>query len=377
MANKRKINILDLRDSPWVDGPGRTILDCASSLEGVQYHFVIGTFSGEHRQNNAYADEAGRRGLSVVTIEERGAFDWRIIGSILTLIEKYNIDVIHTHDFRTDIFGFICAKIKRVRIVSTVHGWIANDLKGKIYTRIDKFILRFFDKIVSVSSRTRSLLKAAGISGECSVVINNALIVDNYTVDRSNASFRKKLGLDEADIIIANIGRLSPEKGQKEFLQAARKLRALHDNVKFVLIGIGPDDKTLQDYVKKNGIADIVVFAGYCSDMVSAYNSVDLVVQSSFTEGMPNVVLESLLMTVPVIATDVGGTGEIILDQKNGVLVNPGSVNELVESINNYLVEPKGFVEMAKNGRDTIINNFNHNRRIMQLASVYDDVVNL
>ena len=143
-ANSGKVNVLDLRDSPWVDGPGRTILDCAESIEGNEYHFVIGSFEGGPSKSNAYTDEARARGLEVVTIPERSSFDWKVISHILQIIKQYNIDLIHTHDFRSNLFGLICAKKCGLPVVATVHGWIANNYKGKIYRVVDKLLLRFF-----------------------------------------------------------------------------------------------------------------------------------------------------------------------------------------------------------------------------------------
>jgi glycosyltransferase involved in cell wall biosynthesis len=370
-----RATILDLRDSPWVDGPGRTILDCATSLRERGYDLVIGTFSGGEQKTSAYAEEARRRGLTVKAIQERGPFDRRVVGQVMRLIDEVGADIVHTHDFRSNVFGLLAARMRRRPTVTTVHGWIANDLKGKLYVAADKAILRFFNRIITVSERTRGLVEKARVPQHRVTVIPNALTLDRYLPDRHDDAFRRELGVDRDTLLIANIGRLSPEKGQLEFLQAARELRRQHANLRFILIGIGPDQEKLERFVEANGLREAVVFAGFRHDMISVYNGLDLVVQSSCTEGMPNVVLEALLMEVPVIATDVGGTAEIIEHGQTGVLIRPGAVGEIVEQIAAHCRQPAELRAMARRGRQLVSERYDHRRRVDRLALLYDGLL--
>lgn len=367
----KRTTILDLRDSPWVDGPGRTILDCADSLRGRGYDLIIGTFSGGTQKTNAYAEEAARRGLPVRMLREQQSLDYRVVGQLIALIDELGADVIHTHDFRSNIFGLLAARIRRKPVVTTVHGWIANDLKGKAYVAADKAMLRFFDRIITVSERTRGLVEKAWIPGSRISVVPNALTLDRYIPDRGDDAFRREIGAGPETMLIANIGRFSPEKGQIEFLQAARTLLERGVNARFILIGIGPDQDTLQQYAVANRISPAVVFAGFRHDMTRIYNSLDLVVQSSYTEGMPNVVLEALLMEVPVIATDVGGTAEVLRHDETGILIRPGAVDELVERVGAFCREPEKLRVMARRGRQDISRRYDHNQRVDRLAVLY------
>lgn len=373
-ARRKPLTILDLRDSPWVDGPGRTILDCATSLKGSPYQLIVGSFDGPRSGSNAYEDEARRRSLTVVSIKESKAFDLRVLTQILRLVDQQRVDVIHTHDFRSNLFGLICAKLRRKPIVTTTHGWIANSAKRKLFIKADKLLLRFFDHVIAVSDRTASLVRRAGVAAHKIAVIPNALTVEKYVRNRTDDSFRRELKADPSTVLIANIGRLSPEKGQLPFLQAARELVRRYTNLKFVLIGIGPDRAALDQYVSENGLADHVVFAGFREDMLPIYNSLDLVVQSSHTEGMPNVILEALLMQVPVIATDVGGTAEIVEHGRSGVLIAAGDVTAITDSVADFLRQREHHGAMAAAGRQVILERFNHRQRVERLKNVYDRV---
>lgn len=375
MSDRTKpVTVLDLRDSPWVDGPGRTILDCACSLRDSRYRVLVAGLGGGSQNTNEYVVEARRRGLPGVLIEDRGGFDRGVMRQILGLIDREGVDVIHTHDFRTDLFGLLCARLRRKPIVSTVHGWIANDAKGRFYVKADQWLLRFFDRVIAVSDRTGALVRKAGVATRRLSVIPNALKVEDYRPDPRDQSYRDELGCGPETVLIANIGRLSPEKGQMPFLEAAVALRDRGHDLKFILIGIGPDRDALEAFVRANGLEDCVVFAGFRKDMTRIYNSLDLVVQSSYTEGMPNVMLEALLMAKPVIATDVGGTAEVVRDGVTGVTIPAGSAPVLSDAIGAYLRERGRFGEMAEAGRRDMLARFDHRVRVERLGGLYAEV---
>lgn len=371
----RPLRILDLRDSPWVDGPGRTILQTASMIDSTRCEIVIGAFYGGTHGEHVYINEAKKRGLTTLPVRETSAFDRNISKQIIQAIRSLSIDILHTHDFRSDLFGLWCAKRTGIPILSTCHGWIANNVKGKIYTSIDKFALRYFNRVITVSQYMRKQLIDTGLQYEKIEVIPNALVVEDYHINELDQSFRNELGVDADSLLIGNIGRLSEEKGQDIFLRAAHELLKRHGNLHFALVGIGPQEERLRILANELGILSRVSFCGYRSDMLSVYNSLDLVVQSSYTEGMPNVILESLLMGVPVVATDVGGTGEIIDHMKFGFLINSDNYIEIVMAIEDFITKPEDHKIMSIAGQSYVRNNFNHNSRVERITKIYEDIV--
>lgn len=371
----RPLRILDLRDSPWVDGPGRTILQTATMIDSTRCEIVIGAFYGGTHGEHVYINEAKKRGLTTLPVCETSAFDRNISKQIIQAIRSLSIDVLHTHDFRSDLFGLWCAKRTGIPILSTCHGWIANNVKGKIYTSIDKFALRYFNRVITVSQYMRKQLIDTGLQYEKMEVIPNALVVEDYHINELDQSFRNELGVDADSLLIGNIGRLSEEKGQDIFLRAAHELLKRHGNLHFALVGIGPQEERLRILANELGILSRVSFCGYRSDMLSVYNSLDLVVQSSYTEGMPNVILESLLMGVPVVATDVGGTGEIIDHMKFGLLINSDDYIELAMAIEDFITKPEDHKIMSIAGQSYVRNNFNHNSRVERITKIYEDIV--
>jgi len=139
--------------------------------------------------------------------------------------------------------------------------------------------------------------------------------------------------------------------------------------------GVGPLAAQLNELATKLGIADRTEFLGYVADMPALYAATDLVVQSSFTEGLPNVMLEVAFLGIPVVATDVGGTREVIQHGISGCLIEPRSVHSLEQGLRRFLENPAQFAAMALAGRHAIERNFSFVARTQAQIQVYEELV--
>ncbi|MBM4340836.1 MAG: glycosyltransferase [Deltaproteobacteria bacterium] len=375
--DRNKINIFHLRDSPWLDGPGRTILETASAIDSSRFNYLLGAFVRNGTTEHPFIDAASKRKANIFKISESGTFDFRTVSQILEIMEKEEIDILHTHEVRSDILGLICAKIKRIPVVTTLHGWIKNSMKDSFLVFCDKNILRFFDHVIAVSTMIKTDVLKHGVSTKNITVLYNSLIIDRYKPNINDNSFREELGIGKETLLVGNIGRLSPEKGQYDFIMAAEQVLKRYDNIKFLIIGSGPERDSLERLVCSKGMHDWIIFTGYRNDMLRIYNSLDLVVQSSHTEGMPNVILEAMLMEVPVIATNVGGTSEAVKDDITGVLVEPHNPEVLGEQIIKFITEQERFKDYSKRGRKTIMENFDFCVRTKKLERVYENLIGI
>lgn len=370
----RKLTILDLRDSPWVDGPGRTTLETAMRIDREWYRIIVAGFTGGAQKTDEYLKDAERRGLPVVRLEESGPFDPSVIRQVLQLIDRNQVDIVHTHEFRSNAIGLICARLRRIPVVATCHGWIANNAKGRLRVLLDRLVLYFFDHIIVVSRKLQSQLHRQGIGLKRMTALPNAVAFENFARRRDGMDLREELNVPADTVLVANIGRLSPEKGQAEFINAAAGVARIHPNIRFLLIGVGPDREQLELQVRDNGFPDHFVFCGYRSDMSRIYSNLDLVVQSSFTEGMPNVILESAAMEVPVIATDVGGTAEIIEHEVSGILVQPGIPRAIEAAMLEFLQNREKYRGLARAARLSVEKQFSYASRTAQMMKIYDGV---
>lgn len=364
----RPIRVLHLRDSPWVDGPGRTILETGSHIDRSLVDYHIGAFvAGEGA--HALVDGARARGLSVHVIPDRGGVGRELVERIVALMEQLQIDVLHTSEFRSNVLAILCRRRRPVKIVTTAHGWIANDLRGRIYRLADKFFMPRFDATILVSRAMRALVPRWWQPDSRTHVLPNALVLGSY--GRDVLSQPRARSVDPRGAVLVNIGRLAPEKGQELLLRAMAALAPDYPLLRLKFAGIGPLEARLRELAAELAIADRVEFLGYIADMPRLYADVDLVVQSSFTEGMPNVILEAAYLRVPIVATAVGGTAEVVEHGRSAWLLPPHSLDALVQGIRQFLTRRADFVAMGDAAHDNVRRNFSFDVRTQNLVAIY------
>lgn len=370
-----KVVVLDIRDSPWCDGPGRTIIEVARGLREQGIEIKIASFVSDNRRESDYLDKAREDGLDCLEIEESKTLDFTIIGQILEYNKQTPIDIIHTHDLRSNLYGLFAAKKLKVPIITTAHGWVANTLLRKIEIFADKLLLSyFFDTVITVSDQTQKKLRKFRPNSTRLVTVHNTLETQNYHIEDSG-KIRKSLNITNKTPLIAKIGRLSPEKRQELLLAAVKQLVDEGYDFRLLLIGIGPDENHLRKLTESLGLGNVVEFKGFIRDMLPVYSELDLVIQTSSTEGMPNVVLESMLMRVPVIATDVGGTAEIINSQDVGTLIEADNKSQLVDELRSFLDNPMKYQQKVDMGEQRIREKFDSSVRLEKMASIYNKMV--
>ena len=169
------------------------------------------------------------------------------------------------------------------------------------------------------------------------------------------------------------VGRLVPAKGQHILIQAVHHLHERGYHVGLTLIGTGPDEPRLQEKVLDLGLERYIHFTGGLpTEQVREHmRSADLFVLPSFAEGIPVVLMEAMACAVPVISTPIAGIPELIEDRTNGILVAPGSVQDLSSAIRNFLEAPADWRTMALQGRETIKSVYNISESGEAMASLF------
>ena len=371
-ATSRPIRVLHLRDSPWVDGPGRTILETGSHLDPARVEFHIGVLVDKREGEHPLVDSARQRGISVTAITDHGRLDSELIDPILQIIDDRQIDLLHTSEFRSNLIAQIIKRRRpKLRMVATAHGWIANTLRRRITRVLDKTMFRRFDHVIIVSDATRSLVPRWWLPDSQATVLRNALVLKSYgneTVDKPRRP------IDPSAATLVNVGRLSPEKGQEMLLNAMHVLTPRWPNLRLKFAGIGPLEQQLRSTARNLGLEERIEFVGYVKDMPRLYADIDLVVQSSFTEGLPNVILEAAYLRVPIVATAVGGTAEVIAHEESGWLIQP-TLEQLTDGIAQFLERPQDFVRMAERAHQGILQNYSFDIRTEKLTRIYERLV--
>jgi glycosyltransferase involved in cell wall biosynthesis len=299
-------------------------------------------------------------------IYSRGKFDYRSIFELKAFVNKNNIDIIHSHGYKADIFSWFLKGLS-IKQVSTLHGWwLGNSPKLKFYNYLDMLSIRNFDRIVTVSNEVKSRL-IRYVNSERITVINNGVDLDEISVVA-----KIDLGMEADNLLLAIVGRLSKEKGHKYLFEAISDI----DSLKLLVIGTGPLEEKLKRYVIDKKIEKKVLFCGFKNNVLEYMNSVDIFILPSISEGLPLSLLEAMALKKAVVASDVGEIPNVIQDKDNGLLVEAKNVASLTNAIK-YLQNNHGIIEnMGQKAYETVKDRYSVLEMVSKYQDVYKEIMN-
>ena len=277
----------------------------------------------------------------------------RCIKNLYTVLSKGSFHLMHTHGYFADIIGMPVSRMLRIPHISTCHGFISNDRSLNMYNKLDRFSLRYCDKVIAVSEELRDDLVIHGIKESKIAVIENALgnLYKAGTLSQSRASKREQLKLAEDECVVGYAGRLSDEKGIHYLIEAGSILKGKGEAFKILIIGDGPKRKELENLAIEKGLEKEILFAGFQTNVGEWLPALDVFVLPSLTEGAPMALLEAMAVGIPIVATHVGGVPMILEDGVAGFLVAPANPEGLAEKLEVLLERPSLRSQLAEGAR--------------------------
>lgn len=371
----RPITVLDLRDTDEIGGPGKTILETFRATDAARFRMHVAVFQtrGE-RADTPFVAAARQLGLPLHVIRGFNQYDPRLVSRTAALVRSLGIDIVHTHEVKSDVIAYLAKRLHDVPIVTTLHGWIGNSPKQRAFIALDKQVVRGFDKVIAVSQLIRDQAIQAGARPDRVQLLHNAIVLDRYRRDDRRGALAALAGRPVPGPVLASIGRLSAEKGHLDFIEALAIVARDGRRVSAVLAGDGPERGNIEARIAALGLADRVYLTGYIERPQDILNETDLMVLPSHTEGLPNAALEALAMGVPVLATNVGGTPEVVIDGETGRLVPAHQPAALAEAIGSFLKAPAAWQHMATRGRAHVEQHFDFRARTRRLESMYTEL---
>ncbi len=273
--------------------------------------------------------------------------------------------------------GIVSAKILGIPIISTCHGFIENDRKLFWYNKLDRFALRFFNRIIAVSDEISEYLQQTGVKKVLIKVIPNGVKTEiDHAFSLQNKKAKRALfNIREKDFVLGYIGRLSQEKGIEYLIHASSMLEKAIIPIKILLIGDGPQKETLKALAKENGLGTKVFFPGFQSDIEEWIPALDVFILPSFTEGTPMSLLEAMAYGIPVVASAVGGVPKIIDSGKTGILVSPGRPKEIRDNIVRLYDNPSLRNKIGKAGQQKVKEEFDVESWARQIEAEYISLI--
>lgn len=247
-------------------------------------------------------------------------------------VTKIHPDIIHSVLFNANFHARIVGALSGIPVITEeqgMYGW------KKGYHRVaDRILSRFSYRIIAASQGVKDfLVKEDGIKPDKIAVIHNCIDPETLKADTTKYEERKRLGVSDADFVIGAIGNLRKEKGHSFLLEAIKKVKERHKKVKLFIVGDGPLRGHLITMSKELGVDRDVIFLGQKKEVAGFLKALDLFVMPSLSEGLGIALLEALFMSVPCIASSVGGMIEVAEKSSGVVLVEPGNPLKLADAI--------------------------------------------
>jgi len=259
--------------------------------------------------------------------------------------DQFDPHIIQTHLLGADVWARLIAS-KDIKVIQTIHS--AESFRGNLFNKkglktwfFDRYLEKKTKLIVAVSLAAKQTLLKQGINEKKIKVIPTAIKIRNFVPDVSaKKRIRKEMKCKEEDLIIGSVGRLDKVKGFDTLIQAFSKISVKYKNTFLYIIGEGKERKYLEQLIANSNLKNKVKLLGQKQNISDFLNAFDFFVSSSYWEGLPLAVLEAMANKKTIIATACGGTKEVIVDEKTGLLARIGDARSLEQKIDEAIKNP-------------------------------------
>jgi glycosyltransferase involved in cell wall biosynthesis len=381
MSERERTTVLHVRIvSGTGGGPEKTILNSPRHLEGTPYRALAAYL---HAPGDAGIEvlraRAAERRCPFFAFEDALPVDPRTLQALAELCRRENVRIWHGHDYKSNLYGLLLARLVDVELATTVHGWVKHSEKTPLYFAIDRWCLRRYAAVVAVSRDLFEECARLGVPPERLTQIDNA--IDTAEFRRARPARESPLrssrpgGARSDRLVIGAVGRLSPEKGFTFLIEAVERLVARGRDVELWIAGEGEDQAELAARMQRSPARDRLRLLGFQSDTIALFEAFDVFALASLREGLPNVVLEAMAMEVPLVATRCGGMEAFGRDGQDMLLVDKGSAEALERGLERMISDAGLRAQLASAARARIERDLSFTRRMQRMIAVYDELL--
>lgn len=350
-------------------GPGgaeRTLISLVERLDRNRYHPIICLLS--EGWLNA---QLKSRGFETVIIPQKRGLHGGWLIQLVKFIKRRHIDLMHTQEFAMNTYCSIASAIIGIPIVTTVQGknYYADRWRRRLAYR---FVSRQSRMVAVSQDIKRYLASQVGIQARRVATIWNGIDPAAFRGNNGGrAAVRNQLGLEERQPVIGTVGNLYPVKGHVYLLEAMALVVQERSDAVCLIAGRGQLEGRLRDTAAKLGIERNVRLLGFREDTPALLHAMDIFVLPSLSEGLSLALLEAMAASKPVIATEVGGNPEIVLDGGTGFLIPPRSAAALAEKILGLVKDPELAHHLGRSGQMRVEQEFSVTTMVQKYQDLY------
>ncbi len=366
-----------------IQGPENLILALADELKSRQIRYVIVNLWDGHPPTVELHLRALERGFESCLISTTWGLNPVAVPRLRNLIRRYQPDVVHTHDVKSEFWALPAARSTGTRLVAFHYGRVVMRSKWiQLQDMASLLTFRFYDRVLANSSAQEQELRQWGVPrGKIAVVPSfvDAAAIQPPTPDERRTA-REKLGLGSDRTVLSTTAKLSPNKGHIYMLQALVEICAKTPDVVYLVAGEGDATwhgeggyrEELERRAAALGLSEHVRFLGYYPELKTILHASDLVVSPSLREGMQVSLIEAMAAARPVVATAIGGTVDAVSDGETGLLVPASDPGALAHAVLELLGDRERMRAMGAAARRRVEDQFNR-QAVTDLILAYSE----
>lgn len=323
-------------------------------------------------------EEAVALGIDVRCLAQKSRYDFSVLSAMKNLIKSEGISIVHTHGPRANIFGYILSRMVKLIWTTTVHSdprydFLGNGFKGRIFTKLNLFVLKRVNHCFAISSRFSKMLRELDVKCPITTIYNGISFEETQKTFYCHEDFK----LTKNDFVMIMVGRLHPIKGHVVVFEAIKNLKEVIPNLKLLIVGDGPLEDELKSKVAKDDLDSVVCFLGLQPEekIDSLLKLSNVLLLSSYSESFPLVVLEAARAKKAVIATDVGGVKDLITDASLGWVIPPKNVEKLEAAIVDAFQRREELPLLGENLYKKAASNYSINQLVKAVATTYRELL--
>ncbi|MGE5624351.1 MAG: glycosyltransferase [Bacillota bacterium] len=381
-----RIRLLKFLTLFGIGGTEKQVVNLTRRIDRSRFDLSYGCLS---RWGELIAEVEQGQGVAVAEYPLRSFYEFNAFRQqrlFMKALRRDRIQIMHSYNFYGNVFSIPAAKLAGVPCV------IASIRDLGIYLRpaqlrAQRWICKLADRIVVNAAAIRDWLVADGYAEDKITVIRNGVDVARYGARNNGVALRRELGLPMHAPLVVMLSRLNPKKGSESFLEAAARIHAQCPEACFLAVGEaytrGDGDfkvdpiyrRKLEERVSALGLGECFFFTGMREDIPEILSAAAVSVLPSFSEGVSNTLLESMAAGVPVVATRVGGTPEVIEARRHGLLAPPGDIDAIAGAVCMLLKNPSLAAQLGAQARERVVREFSFEVVVGRTQDLYFELL--
>ena len=370
-----KTEILFVIDNLQFGGGERVFAQIINGLPQKQYTIFLASYPNEEFLHAVHSAS-----VEFFSTDFSRRLNLSLVPRLAKIIRENEINIVHGQGARAEFYARLAGRLvghpKYVSsIAMPVEGFDVGPVKKAVYRFFDRFSERFVDRFLVVSDTLRdAIIREHGIPAQKVTRIYNGIEIEHYSPQKDNGSkerIRSEFNAGEDTLLVGAIGRLVWQKGFDYLIRAIPNILETSPRTRLLLVGQGPLREELEELAKNLKLDEHVIFTGFRSDIREILSAIDVLVVPSLLEGFPIITLEGMAMAKPIIATEIDGITEQIVDGVSGILVPPRNSNALADAIIRLARDKALAQNLGREARKRVEEEFTVEKMIAETEKVY------